>query len=89
MGILKILGECWALGKRTYQEVGIIAREVLSLVAETQQDAVLPVPIATMGSSQAISLPNTLDFCDLYDFNFDEALRSMPPIPLYGYEMGS
>ncbi|KAF2476605.1 uncharacterized protein BDR25DRAFT_210137 [Lindgomyces ingoldianus] len=31
MGVLKMLGEYWPLGERTYGELGIIAREILSL----------------------------------------------------------
>ena len=87
MGTLKTLGECWPLGKRTYQEIGIIAREVLSLVDRTQQNAVQEVPrfqtIASEESSLAISPTpdNLFDFCDLYDFNFHEAMGSMPSIP--------
>ena len=33
MGTLKRLSEHWALGKRTYREIGTIAREILSLTA--------------------------------------------------------
>lgn len=32
MGALRVLGECWPLGKRTYREMGIIAREILGLL---------------------------------------------------------
>ena len=31
MGALRMLGEHWPLGKRTYDEMGIIAREILCL----------------------------------------------------------
>lgn len=31
MGALKALGEHWELGKRTYRELGVIAREILKL----------------------------------------------------------
>lgn len=31
MGTLRVLGEYWPLGKRTYREMGIIAREILDL----------------------------------------------------------
>ena len=87
MGTLKTLGEYWALGKRTYQEIGIIAREILSLVDRTRQDAIQEVPrfqtIASEESSLAnFSMPDNLfDFCDLYDFNFHEAMGSMLSIP--------
>lgn len=35
MGALRLLGEHWLLGKRTYREMGIIAREILSLTEES------------------------------------------------------
>jgi len=90
MGILEILGECWPLGKGTYQEVGIIAQEVLSLVEGTQQNAILQVPIAPVETLQASVPDNSFDFCDLYDFNFYEALEQMPPIqPYEQYRMNS
>ncbi|KAL4912978.1 hypothetical protein BDW62DRAFT_215902 [Aspergillus aurantiobrunneus] len=31
MGALKVLGEYWPMGQRTYREVGIVAREILGL----------------------------------------------------------
>ncbi|KAL4779841.1 hypothetical protein BJX76DRAFT_351459 [Aspergillus varians] len=31
MGALKVLGEYWPMGRRTYREVGIVAREILGL----------------------------------------------------------
>jgi hypothetical protein len=31
MGALKVLGEYWTMGQRTYREVGIVAREILGL----------------------------------------------------------
>ncbi|ORY10670.1 hypothetical protein BCR34DRAFT_485278 [Clohesyomyces aquaticus] len=37
MGALKMLGEYWPLGERTYRELGIIAREILSLADEDIQ----------------------------------------------------
>jgi len=78
------------LGKRTYQEVGIITREVLSLVEETQQNAVLQVPITPVETLQASVPDNSFDFCDLYDFDFYEAMEPMPPIrPYEQYKMNS
>lgn len=41
MGTLKAMGEHWSLGKRTYQEISVIAREILSL------DRPLPSPPAS------------------------------------------
>ncbi|KAL4995356.1 hypothetical protein BDV10DRAFT_134486 [Aspergillus recurvatus] len=31
MGALKVLGEYWTMGRRTYREVGVVAREILGL----------------------------------------------------------
>lgn len=31
MGALRLLGEYWPLGRRTYREIGVIAREILAL----------------------------------------------------------
>jgi hypothetical protein len=57
MGSLKTLGEYWPLGKRTYQELGLIAREILfpeasplhDVARELESflpiDAVEPLPI--------------------------------------------
>ena len=83
MGALKTLGEYWSLGKRTFQEVGVIAREVLSLVDQTEQDDRQEVQrfqfIAPMESPPAIfpTPDNSPDFSDLYNFNFDEAIKLM------------
>ncbi|KAL2871659.1 uncharacterized protein BJX67DRAFT_342759 [Aspergillus lucknowensis] len=37
MGALKILGEYWPMGLRTYREVGIVAREILGLKEQQTQ----------------------------------------------------
>lgn len=59
MGTLKRLSEHWTLGKRTYQEIGTIAREILSLTA---RPATLPAntnfsqsdePLMNLDSSEA------------------------------------
>ncbi|KAF7163905.1 hypothetical protein CNMCM6106_000677 [Aspergillus hiratsukae] len=85
MGTLKAMGEHWSLGKRTYQEISVIAREILSL------DRPLPSPPAsresqhiTTGVSEAITdlsafafaadmAVESLDFCDLFDIDYHEA----------------
>ncbi|GFF45245.1 hypothetical protein IFM62136_00204 [Aspergillus lentulus] len=85
MGTLKAMGEHWALGKRTYQEISVIARELLSL------DRPLPSPSASQGPQHAITgvpevmtdIPasvfapdiavESLDFCDLFDIDYHEA----------------
>ncbi|OJJ05028.1 hypothetical protein ASPVEDRAFT_55065 [Aspergillus versicolor CBS 583.65] len=44
MGALKVLGEYWPMGQRTYKEVGIIAREILGLKQVTQGKPVVKSP---------------------------------------------
>lgn len=44
MGALKVLGEYWPMGQRTYKEVGIIAREILGLKQVTQVKPVVESP---------------------------------------------
>lgn len=73
MGTLKTLSEYWPQGKRIYQEVGIIAREILCLrdenkstmasteVSETDALELLPPDFGLGGDA---------DMCDLFDFNF-------------------
>lgn len=40
MGALKVMGEYWPMGQRTYREVGIIAREILGLKGQSTKQAV-------------------------------------------------
>jgi hypothetical protein len=40
MGALKVLGEYWPMGLRTYKEVGIVAREILGLKDQQQKNVV-------------------------------------------------
>jgi hypothetical protein len=40
MGALKVLGEFWPMGLRTYKEVGIVAREILGLKDQQQKNVV-------------------------------------------------
>ncbi|RLL98732.1 hypothetical protein CFD26_106194 [Aspergillus turcosus] len=83
MGTLKAMGEHWSLGKRTYQEISVIAREILSL------DRPLPSPPAsreeqTTGVYEVMTdisafafapdmAVEPLDFCDLFDIDYHEA----------------
>ena len=55
MGVLKMMGEVWLSGKREYQAMGIIAREILSL-----HDEEIQIPETTP------VMP-----LDALDFNFD------------------
>ncbi|KAL4868432.1 hypothetical protein BDV12DRAFT_169707 [Aspergillus spectabilis] len=57
MGALKVLGEYWPMGQRTYKEVGIVAREILGLKDQSKQAVEvatreLPPPVAEI---QAVS----------------------------------
>jgi hypothetical protein len=55
MGVLKMMGEVWLSGKREYDAMGIIAREILSI-----RDEEIQIPETT----QVMPL-------DALDFNFD------------------
>lgn len=72
MGTLKRLGEHWVLGKRTYDEIGIIARELLSLA----NDAPVTLPAAdfALPDLPSIDMPalnmlpdRNFDFCTFFD----------------------
>lgn len=77
MGALRIFGDCWPLGKRTYREMGIIAREVLglaeadiprSLSPPRQFVPVAPSPPSPQGTTNLVAdVP--LDI-SLNDFDF-------------------
>lgn len=80
MGALRALGEYWPLGKRTYHEMGIIAREILAL---TDQDIPRPRPLARPETSpRAPSPPQdippdlTLD-PDLGWFDFESLTQNL------------
>ncbi|KAL2819561.1 hypothetical protein BDW59DRAFT_151348 [Aspergillus cavernicola] len=45
MGALKVLGEFWPMGLRTYKEVGIVAREILGLNDHLKQVTSQEVPV--------------------------------------------
>ena len=64
MGVLKALGECWPLGKRTYSEVGVIAREILCL---TDCEIPLPVSNPSQDTLPLCTVPLGIDF----DFEID------------------
>lgn len=88
MGALRVLGECWPLGKRTYREMGVIAREILGLL-----DTDIPRgpslhrnstwETQTRGSQQTLgpSLETALDL-DLGFFYFH-----VPPQDLVSFDM--
>ncbi|KAK9319415.1 hypothetical protein V1517DRAFT_332637 [Lipomyces orientalis] len=90
MGVLKTLSEYWPMGKRTYQEVGIIARETLSLedpsrpqetlIQEVDVLQPMTIPVELPPPPALLVSDNSLDFCDLFDLNFHEGLDSMPAI---------
>ncbi|RYP63912.1 hypothetical protein DL771_009024 [Monosporascus sp. 5C6A] len=72
MGALRVLGEYWPLGRRTYREMGIIAREVLGLsekdIPKVQNSTGKSGD--TIGSAQAQAvlsdpIPDTLLYMDL------------------------
>jgi hypothetical protein len=85
MGALKAMGEHWSLGKRTYQEISVIAREILSLdrplpspsaLQEPQHaitgvpEVMTDIPASAFASDMAVE---ALDFCDLFDIDYHEA----------------
>lgn len=72
MGTLKRLSEQWVLGKRTYREIGIIARELLSLAKDTP--VTLPAADLALPDPPSIDMPalgmlpdGNLDFCAIFD----------------------
>lgn len=66
MGTLKRLSEHWTLGKRTYREIGIIARELLSLAKDPPVD--LRAVDLALPDRPSLEIP-TFDM--LPDVNFD------------------
>ncbi|CAG8004414.1 unnamed protein product [Penicillium olsonii] len=71
MGTLKRLSEHWTLGKRTYREIGIIAREILSLSKDAPAvgHANVTLPSTSSHDIPALNvLPDAeFDFCALFD----------------------
>lgn len=72
MGTLKRLSEHWILGKRTYREIGIIARELLSLSNDPPLDSsiadVAPPDISSL-EIPLFDMPHDaeFDFCAFFD----------------------
>jgi len=74
MGVLKALGGCWPLAKRTYREVGVIAREILCL---EDQDIVVPVRDSLQDLPQSASTPLNFNLDSWFDMVDVEQLESM------------
>lgn len=78
MGALRVLGEYWPLGKRTYHELGIIAREILALsdqdIPRLQPRSETP-PRAPSSSDQP--MPDLSLDPDLPWFDFDSLSQNM------------
>ena len=68
MGTLKRLGEYWPLGKRTYHELGIIAREILCL---TSDSGPAPANMTTTISHPENPSVNFVSPDSLFDGNLD------------------
>ncbi|RYP13041.1 hypothetical protein DL767_010914 [Monosporascus sp. MG133] len=72
MGALRVLGEYWPLGRRTYREMGIIAREVLGLsekdIPQVQNLTGKSGDTIASAQTQAVlsePIPDTLLYMDL------------------------
>ncbi|KAE8381638.1 hypothetical protein BDV26DRAFT_278635 [Aspergillus bertholletiae] len=74
MGTLKVLSQYWTLGKRTYSEIGIIAREILSLTHTGPKVTAQPC----QPEQEAINLA-LLDMLPNGDFDFCTMFDSIPP----------
>lgn len=86
MGILKRLSEHWALGKRTYHEIGIIAREVLCLTTDKIHAPAPAIPEIEepqldLGSLNMLPGPD-LDFCALFDYSVPGIAEDTPQLIL-------
>ena len=88
MGTLKRLSEHWTLGKRTYREIGIIARELLSLAKNTPVAPEIVETVQTVGTVETVGLslrdPLTPELPALgmisdADFDFCAFFDSGPP----------
>ncbi|KAJ5773705.1 hypothetical protein N7457_008601 [Penicillium paradoxum] len=79
MGTLKRLSEHWTLGKRTYREIGTIARELLSLAKDPATSSATVTTIDTidlpLSDSQSLALPG-FDMLTDGDFDFSAFLNS-------------
>lgn len=72
MGTLKRLSEHWIMGKRTYREIGIVARELLSLSNDPPLDSgiayVSPPDISSLEIPLFDMPPDAeFDFCAFFD----------------------
>ncbi|EAW14986.1 putative C6 transcription factor [Aspergillus clavatus NRRL 1] len=81
MGVLKTLGVYWPLGKRTYQEISVVAREILSLDRPSQSPPMIDEPVhrpTELIEDMPAFIPefaveSNSDFCNLFDLDFHEA----------------
>ena len=74
MGTLKRLSEHWGQGKRIYREMGIVAREILSL-ADQGKDSHDQVRFSTKGTLSGMpNTPAALEFpsFDMHNINVAE-----------------
>ncbi|RYP65791.1 hypothetical protein DL769_006211 [Monosporascus sp. CRB-8-3] len=94
MGALRVLGEYWPLGKRTYREMGIIAREILGLsekdIPRLQNTTGKSWDTIVSAQAQAVlsdPIPDTLLYMDLnnsdLDIFFSDSLVSHVTLPYY------
>lgn len=74
MGVLRALGECWPLAKRTYTEVGVIPREILCL---EDQDIAMPVGNQLQDLPHSAPTPVIFNLDSCFDFVDFEELESM------------
>lgn len=67
MGVLKTLGENWQAGKRKYHELGVIAREILSLMDEDIEVSkqTPATPFDALGRD--FDIDTAFDMCDLFN----------------------
>lgn len=85
MGTLKRLSEYWVLGKRTYREIGIIAREILCLENGNRP---APEPLAEsrsedsgMDLSSLDLVPGlNFDFCSFFDSHVQGMVEDTPQL---------
>ncbi|EEP76243.1 predicted protein [Uncinocarpus reesii 1704] len=68
MGALKTLSEVWPLGRRTYTEVGIIAREILALADNDISPWTRPASFDFAGNGE---FKDAVEMFDVYNI-FDE-----------------
>ncbi|KAF2728467.1 hypothetical protein EJ04DRAFT_581323 [Polyplosphaeria fusca] len=81
MGVLKMLGEYWPAGKREYREMGIIAREILSLIDDDvhipKEGPILPLEELNL----EFDWNAAFDICDLFGSASNAPIEGIyPPI---------